>query len=149
MRKYQHILLATDLEPNCIEIGQRAVQMAEECGARLTILHAIEVVPVDIGNELILPQVQEIEQQLKEQSQRKLAHLATELGVTDAALVVANGPTKYEITTYATENAVDLIVLGKHGRRGLARLLGSTANGVLNHAPCDILVVHIPVAFQI
>ncbi|MEO1899758.1 MAG: universal stress protein, partial [Methylococcales bacterium] len=37
----------------------------------------------------------------------------------------------------------DLIVVGSHGRHGLALLLGSTANGVLHHAVCDVLAVRL------
>ncbi|HHQ41669.1 MAG TPA: universal stress protein, partial [Chromatiales bacterium] len=37
----------------------------------------------------------------------------------------------------------DLIVLGSHGRRGLTRLLGSTADAVLHSARCDVLAVRI------
>ena len=43
----------------------------------------------------------------------------------------------------ATEQACDLIVVGSHGRHGLALLLGSTANDVLHGAPCDVLAVHL------
>lgn len=53
------------------------------------------------------------------------------------------GSPKTEIIRVATENQVDLIVVGSHGRHGLALLLGSTANGVLHHAPCDVLAVRL------
>lgn len=43
----------------------------------------------------------------------------------------------------AEEQKADLIVIGSHGRHGLGRLLGSTANGVLQGAPCDVLAVRI------
>ena len=45
------------------------------------------------------------------------------------------------IIEFSRQNNVDLIVMGSHGRRGLARLLGSSTNGVINHAPCDVLTV--------
>jgi len=48
-----------------------------------------------------------------------------------------------EIIKIAEENNVDLIIVGSHGRHGLALLLGSTANGVLHHAKCDVLAVRI------
>ena len=43
----------------------------------------------------------------------------------------------------AALEACDLIVVGSHGRHGLALLLGSTANDVLHGAPCDVLAVHL------
>ena len=43
----------------------------------------------------------------------------------------------------ADEAGADLIVVGSHGRHGLALLLGSTANGVLHGAMCDVLAVRV------
>ena len=52
---------------------------------------------------------------------------------------------KAEIIRVAAENEVDLIVVGSSGRwRGLALLLGSTANAVLHGALCDVLTVRFP-----
>lgn len=53
------------------------------------------------------------------------------------------GSPKLEIVRVAEERQVDLIVVGSHGRHGLALLLGSTANGVLHHAKCDVLAVRL------
>lgn len=56
--------------------------------------------------------------------------------------IVREGPIVSEILDYATEATIDLIVLGTHGRTGLPRaLLGSTAERVLYHAGCPVLVV--------
>ena len=41
------------------------------------------------------------------------------------------------------EAGADIIVVGSHGRHGLALLLGSTANGVLHGASCDVLAVRV------
>lgn len=43
----------------------------------------------------------------------------------------------------AKEQRCDLIVVGSHGRHGLALLLGSTANDILHGAPCDVLAVRL------
>jgi universal stress protein A len=43
----------------------------------------------------------------------------------------------------ARQQGVDLIVIGGHGRHGLALLLDSTANAVLHGAPGDVLAVRI------
>lgn len=43
----------------------------------------------------------------------------------------------------AEDESTDLIIVGSHGRHGLALLLGSTASGVLHHSPCDVLAVRL------
>ena len=53
------------------------------------------------------------------------------------------GRPQSEIQRVAEECEADLIVVGSHTRSGLARLLGSTANGVMDSAPCDVLAVHV------
>ena len=55
----------------------------------------------------------------------------------------AIGSPAHEIRTHAAETDADLIVVGSHGRHGLGRLLGSTANGVLHGVSCDVLVVRV------
>ena len=53
------------------------------------------------------------------------------------------GSTRREILRLAKELDTNLIVIGSHGREGIQRLLGSTANAVLHGAPCDVLAVRI------
>ncbi|WP_163009288.1 universal stress protein, partial [Pseudomonas viridiflava] len=53
------------------------------------------------------------------------------------------GQPRQEIHQLASKRDCDLIVIGSHGRHGLALLLGSTANDVLHGAPCDVLAVRL------
>ena len=54
-------------------------------------------------------------------------------------------PASQAIVRQARLGKFDLIVMGTHGRKGVARLvLGSTAEHVLRDAPCAVLVVHLP-----
>ncbi|MDB4308535.1 universal stress protein, partial [Porticoccaceae bacterium] len=48
-----------------------------------------------------------------------------------------------EMHNMAKENHIDLIVVGSHGRHGLALIFGSTSNSVLHGATCDVLAVRI------
>ena len=48
-----------------------------------------------------------------------------------------------EIVRIAEQEQVDLIIVGSHGRHGLALLLGSTANSVLHHATCDVMAIRL------
>jgi nucleotide-binding universal stress UspA family protein len=53
-----------------------------------------------------------------------------------------NGDPRDVLVAEATSERADLIVVGSHGRSGLAKLLiGSVASYVVSHAPCDVLVV--------
>ena len=57
----------------------------------------------------------------------------------------AGGDPAREIVKYATRHAIDLIVLGAHGRSGVSRmLLGSVAERVARTAPCPVLTVPPP-----
>ena len=54
----------------------------------------------------------------------------------------ADGTPFVEIIRYARENDIDLVIMGTHGRSGLAHvLLGSVAEKVVRKAPCPVLTV--------
>lgn len=61
-----------------------------------------------------------------------------ELNITAAAV---SGKPSAVIVEEATEWNADLIIVGSHGRGFWGRMLGSVSNGVVNHAPCSVLVV--------
>ncbi len=63
---------------------------------------------------------------------------------TDAATLsgeVISGPPKSVILSQAEALDADLIVMGKHSYGALGRLLGSTTNGVMHHARCEVLSI--------
>jgi len=63
----------------------------------------------------------------------------------DATARVGHGDPRESIVDVARAEHADLVVVGSHGRTGLAKLvLGSTATHVVTHAPCDVLVVRPP-----
>lgn len=138
---YTHILLAVDFSPSTEQTGRRAVDLAGRYGARLSLIHVVEYLPIALDGEPILPPMVGVEEQLMEIARKHLVQLAANLGVNDAARYVELGSTKLEILRVAEAQGVDLIVVGSHGRHGLARLLGSTAGAVLHGAHCDVLAV--------
>jgi universal stress protein A len=78
-------------------------------------------------------------------ARQRLANLMNQTGYPDARCeaVPSMYSAKYEILRFAKEHQADLIVVGSHARRGLERLLGSTAAGVVHGAVCDVLTVHV------
>ena len=143
MAIYQHILLAVDFAPDAEAVIQRARELARLHDARLSLVHVTEYVPVDMANELVLPQEMELDQELNELAVKRLAEIGARIAVVATDQHVLQGNTRGEIQRLADEIGADLIVLGSHGRQGLQRLLGSTADGVLHGAPCDVLAVRI------
>lgn len=143
MKGYERILLAVDISPENQIVATRAAELARGFSAQLSILHVVEYVPLDLGNELVLPQQQEIEIQLVARAEQRLKELAVAIGMGDAEQKVICGSVKVEIVQFAAQQGVDLIVIGRHCRRGIFRLLGSTANAVLHAAECDVLAVNL------
>ncbi len=143
MDDYRHILLATDLAPESRRVGDRAVEIAARYGARLSLLHVVDYVPLELSNDMMLAEPVDVDGRLIEEARANLDRLAGELGLDDAQRWVVLGSTGAEIKRTAEEHGVDLIVVGSHGRHGLALLLGSTANAVLHGAPCDVLAVRV------
>jgi universal stress protein A len=141
---YKHVLLAVDFSPSTDLTVRRAVDLAARYGARLSFIHVVEYLPVAMDAELMLPPVAGVEEQLMENARKRLAQLTSSLGMNDAACHVELGSTKLEILRVAEEQGVDLIVVGSHGRHGLARMLGSTASAVVHGAQCDVLAVRSP-----
>ncbi|MDX1654494.1 MAG: universal stress protein [Candidatus Competibacteraceae bacterium] len=144
MSRYQHVLFAADFSPDALQVGERAKSMAECHGAKLSLIHVVEEVNISAGYEL-MPLVPELpDEAMVRESRDALERLAQKLDIPQGdRWVVTAVSTKEGILRAAEEHQADLIVVGSHGRHGLALLLGSTANAVLHGAPCDVLAVRI------
>ncbi len=143
MDDYKYLLAAVDLSVESDQVAQRAVALRDKCGAKLSLMHVVEYVPMAYSGDLALPDDFNLEQELLEVARRRMAELGERLGVAETDQYVVLGSTAKEILRIVQEQGMDLIVLGSHGRHGLAMLLGSTANAVLHHAMCDLLAVRI------
>ena len=143
MAVYSHILLAVDFTPVTDTVARQAIELCQAFKARLSLVHVVEFSQMDLSNDLILPQELELDQELMKQSKQRLEELAENLGIDKSECFVSQGSTRREILRLAKELNTNLIVIGSHGREGIQRLLGSTANAVLHGAPCDVLAVRI------
>ena len=140
------ILLPTDFSECATFALSYATSLARQFGARIICVHVIEPVVPAVGYTGItepLP-VAEISEQLEDSAERELPKIAEheECAGLDIEEVIAHGDSASEIVRVAGERGVDLIVIASHGRTGLGRILfGSTAEAVVRHAPCPVLVV--------
>src|SRR5262245_12944554 len=137
------ILHPTDFSERSRNALHLACALARDYGARLVILH-VAALPTVVSAEGVLPPDPEL---LYREAKEQLGRLE----VPDANVRVERrfeeGVPVTVILHVAEEIHADLIVMGTHGRTGLARLLmGSVAEQVVRKASCPVLIVTTPFA---
>ncbi len=142
MGAYRRILLAVDLTEDSQRVAHRALALSQRFEAELHIIHVIEPLSLAYGGDIPMD-LSSVQEQIHAQAKSHLAEFANSIGVTSDRSYLIFGRPEAEIHRVAKEKAVDLVVLGSHGRHGLALLLGSTANGVLHGSPTDVLAVRV------
>ena len=125
------ILCAVDMSGETDIIVEKAVSLAEQLNAKVLLVTVIEkgLIPKDYQKALeaeVFPKFEELGD--KYSISKKKRHIVF-------------GKSYDSICNLASEKKADLIVLGSHAKRGLQALVGSTANGVMHRAPCDIYLV--------
>lgn len=139
---YNHVLVAVDLIEECRGVADHAVALAKALDARLTLLHVVEPLAMAYGGDVPMD-LSMLQQQQFDQAREKMQLFAADYRLPEDQLQIAFGHPRQEIHRVAEEQGCDLIVVGSHGRHGLALLLGSTANDVLHGAPCDVIAVRL------
>ena len=142
MGAYKRILLAVDLTDESNRVAARAVAIAKCFNAELHVVHVIEPLSLAYGGDIPMD-LSSVQEQIHEQAKSHLAEFAASIGVPTERQYLIFGRPEAEIHRLADEQRVDVIVVGSHGRHGLALLLGSTANGVLHGAKTDVLAVRV------
>ena len=142
MDSYQHILLAVDLSAHGDYVIRKARHLANVFHAKLSIIHILDNIPMpDTAYGTIIPLSQDSSYELLETEKSRFMQIGDQLNIDPARRWMVWGVPGQEIVRIAAQENVDLIIVGSHGRHGLALLLGSTANSILHHAKCDVLAV--------
>jgi len=145
MSSYQNILVAVDFSDYGMKVAMKAKQLAEQFNAPLNIIHVLDNIPMpDTPYGMLIPlDTTDLTNELLEIEKDKFKLICDQLNIDEARRRLVWGEPQHEITQTASEENIDLIVVGSHGRHGLAVLMGSTAKDVLYHAECDVLAVHL------
>jgi nucleotide-binding universal stress UspA family protein len=120
-----------------------AIELALKLSAKITIVHAYEVPTYGYPDGIAMtPEAVDSIRRAAETGLERVTEHARRPGLEVQALL-RQGSAWREIDAAAKEAGADLIVMGTHGRHGLARaLLGSVAEKVVRSAPCPVLTVH-------
>lgn len=154
----RHILAATDFSRASDLALQRAARLAQQFGARLSLLHVLPGSPLGETWELLAGIFQDNPSLADSSAARatteaELALRAERLGSEYRLKIdtlVLEGRAARRIAEYAREQAdIDLIVIGAHGQHALRDFfVGSTAQKLLRLAPCGVLLVRQPPSFD-
>lgn len=144
MKPFKKILVPTDFSPHSQEAVRTAVDVAQKYGASITLIHVYEPVAYTLPEGYVLVTPQQLVD-LNSELERRLATAkaeAVQAGAREISTELLQGPPPNEIVNFAQQKAMDLIVMGTHGRTGIKHtLLGSIAERVLRKAPCPVLTV--------
>jgi universal stress protein A len=142
MSEYSHVLVTVDLTEECRKVADRAASIARLYNAKLSCIHVIEPLSLAYGGDIPMD-LSAIQEQIQDTAQNHLSEFAHSMSIAPENQHLVFGRPEVEIHALADQIDADLIVVGSHGRHGLALLLGSTANGVLHGAECDVLAVRV------
>ena len=147
MSTYKHLLLGLDLSPESQQVVDRVKSLffkddLSSSSLKISVCHILEPLAFTYGGDIPVD-LSDVQLQLEEQARSRLAGLASQLNVAEENQHVILGQAAREMHRIASEEEVDLIVVGSHGRHGLALIFGSTSNSVLHGANCDVLAVRI------
>ncbi len=140
------ILVAVDGSKPAAHGAYKAIELAKNLGAGLTILYIVSPPTyLDLGY-VNVGRMNEIESKEKKHAQRlvdKIKNKAIKNDITvKTDVLVGNASVVKAIIQYAEKNKMDLIVTGSRGMSGFQKmLLGSVASGVVTYAHCPVLVV--------
>ncbi|MDH5481115.1 MAG: universal stress protein [Nitrosomonas sp.] len=145
MPQYQNILVAIDFSEYGMEVALKAKQLAEQFNAPLNVLHVLDNIPIpDTPYGTVIPlDTVDLTNELLEIEKKKFKQICDQLNIDPDRRWLIWGEPQHEITQTASQEKIDLIIVGSHGHHGLAILVGSTAKGVLYHANCDVLAIHL------
>ncbi len=127
----KHILCSVDTSGEADIILQKAVKLAKIHEAKLSLITVIEY--------SFLPK--DYQKKLKAEVIPKLNRLGEKYSIAKRQRYVKFGKSYTHICDLAEKKEVDLIVLGSHSKKGLQAVMGSTANGVIQRAPCDVFLI--------
>ncbi|MBI3940860.1 MAG: universal stress protein [Acidobacteria bacterium] len=137
-----NIVMATDFSEASLIALETALSLALESKATLHLLHVVELPAT--GDPEAVGEVEALAGRLCDEGKQRLEALIPENKEQDLTIetAVLRGSPASQIARFAKRIEADLLVVGTHGRRGWARVvMGSTAEQLLRHAPCQVLVV--------
>ncbi len=139
--KLKRLLVPVDFSDCSRKALHYAISFAKQFSSEVMLLHVVEALPPT--PELSERDTEAVRAEVHEEAAKELSSWrASVVSKASVKAIVREGTPYREIVAAADEDNVDLIIIGTHGRTGMAHLLmGSTTERVVRHARCPVLVV--------
>jgi nucleotide-binding universal stress UspA family protein len=147
MKPFSKILVPVDFSPHSEHALRIAADLARRYEAKLCVAHVHVPVLHAAPGAFLLYSEQQLPGLLAEYEKllEKSSHDARAAGAQQVETKLLQGVPVSEVIRFAREGAFDLIVMGTHGRTGIAHaLIGSVAERVVRKAACPVLTVRVP-----
>jgi nucleotide-binding universal stress UspA family protein len=138
------ILVATDFSEPADAALAYGRALARTFGATLYLLHVVDDMYLRLGGDAYAAVLPDLQEDVEREARERLARLAAddELSSLTVEMVITSGATAQAIVDYAEKEDVQLIVVGTHGRSGVAHFfMGSVAERIVRTAHCPVLTV--------
>lgn len=142
MAGFKKILIAVDFSDIADKACECATALARQMNASLHMVHTVHIHAANIPEGGVI-HIEEMQRQEEEEARTRLEeYMQSHSEGIDATMSICSGDPAIAINDTADEVGADLIVMGTHGRSGVARLLmGSVAESVLKKSSIPVLCV--------
>lgn len=140
LETYKNILVGLDGSTQSDRALQEAVEVAKRNAGKLFIAHVVD------DNKVLFNSAapaSEVFHELQEEARIEIEHKLAAFDFKNVELVcVVGNPKKALASDIPKKYAIDLIMIGATGKHAIERtLVGSTTAYVVNHAPCNVMVI--------
>lgn len=139
--KLRRILVPVDFSDSSRKALAYAASLGRQFSAQILLLHVSEI--LSPPPNILLPSAEQLNDAAVEDAKKRLGEWKSDLEprLTVRTEVLRGGAAE-QIVSHAKATEADLVIMGTHGRKGISHLvMGSTAERVVRHAPCPVMVV--------
>lgn len=139
--KFQHVLCPIDFSAASHVTIDQAVQLAERGGLGVTLMHVLDVPPRFASAPAFAEPLETADRAAAQHLEQWATELRARVSIPVTTRTRTGSPAAQILSLLEAEPTFDLVVVGSHGRTGIARaILGSVAERIVRHAACPVLV---------
>ncbi|MGI9346315.1 MAG: universal stress protein [Gammaproteobacteria bacterium] len=138
---YKKILLAVDLSEQTLALIAQGLRFSQKFGSELHLAHVIEPATVAYTDAPV-GDFSSVQNQMIQQTEQQLSHLATESGINPARAHLLIGRIEPTLTEHINALGCELVIVGSQSSNLSKIFFGSTSSSLLRSLECDLLRIY-------